>query len=162
MSFLDPRQWLLAIAFIGAVVLGVKFWEHRLVQQGDQAGYARAVSQAQKAADKARADAETKTRQLQTDADQARKEKPMRSTNLIALAALWLSACASAPSAPPVVQGCPRLPALDPLPAGVLEPSFTARMESFLSGSLPGPMPSASSSRPATPPTSAPVASSTR
>ena len=75
MSFLDPRQWLLAIAFIGAVVLGVKFWEHRLVQQGDQAGYARAVSQAQKAADKARADAETKTRQLQTDADQARKEK---------------------------------------------------------------------------------------
>ena len=75
MSFLDPRQWLLSIAFIGAVVLGVKFWEHRLVQQGDQAGYARAVSQAQKAADKARADAETKTRQLQTDADQARKEK---------------------------------------------------------------------------------------
>ncbi len=75
MSFLDPRQWLLAIAFIGAVVLGVKFWEHRLVQQGDQAGYTRAVSQAQKAADKARADAESKTRQLQTDADRARKEK---------------------------------------------------------------------------------------
>ena len=75
MSFLDPRQWLLAIAFLGAVVLGVKFWEHRLIQQGDQAGYTRAVSQAQKAADKARADAETKTRQLQTDADQARKEK---------------------------------------------------------------------------------------
>ena len=75
MSFLDPRQWLLAIAFLGAAFLGVKFWEHRLIQQGDQAGYARAVSQAQKAADKARADAETKTRQLQTDTDQARKEK---------------------------------------------------------------------------------------
>lgn len=75
MSFLDPRQWLLAIAFLGAAFLGVKFWEHRLVQQGDQAGYARAVSQAQKAADKARADAETKTRQLQTEADQARKDK---------------------------------------------------------------------------------------
>lgn len=75
MSFLDPRQWLLAIAFIGAAFLGVKFWEHRLVQQGDQAGYARAVGQAQKAADKARADAETKTQQLQLEADQARKEK---------------------------------------------------------------------------------------
>lgn len=75
MSFLDPRQWLLAVAFLGAVVVGVKFWEHRLVERGDQAGYARAVSQAQKAADKARADAEAKTRQLQTDADQARKEK---------------------------------------------------------------------------------------
>lgn len=75
MSFLDPRQWLLAVAFLGAAFLGVKFWEHRLVQQGDQAGYARAVGQAQKAADKARADAQTKTQQLQLEADQARKEK---------------------------------------------------------------------------------------
>lgn len=75
MSFLDPRQWLLALAFLGALVLGVKFWEHRLIERGDQAGYARAVSQAQKAADKARADAEKKTQQLQTQADQARKEK---------------------------------------------------------------------------------------
>ena len=75
LSFLDPRQWLLAVAFLAAAYLGIKFWEHRLVQQGDQAGYARAVSQAQKAADKARADAETKTRQLQTEADQARKDK---------------------------------------------------------------------------------------
>lgn len=75
MSFLDPRQWLLAIAFLGACVLGVKFWEHRLIQQGDQAGYARAVSRAKAAADKARADAEQKTKQLQTEADQARKEK---------------------------------------------------------------------------------------
>ena len=75
MTFLDPRQWLLTIAFLGAVLLGVKFWEHRIIERGDQAGYARAVSQTQKAADKARAEAEAKTRQLQTDADQARKEK---------------------------------------------------------------------------------------
>lgn len=75
MSFLDTRQWLLVAAFLGAAFLGVKFWEHRLVQQGDQAGYTRAVNQAREAAEKARADAAEKTQQLQLDADQARKEK---------------------------------------------------------------------------------------
>lgn len=75
MNFLDPRQWLLVIAFLGAAVMGVKFWEHRLIQQGDQAGYARAVNQARDAADKAKADAEQKTKQLQTEVDQARKDK---------------------------------------------------------------------------------------
>ena len=75
MSFLDPRQWLLVIAFLGAAVLGVKFWEHRLIQQGDQAGYARAVNQAKAAADKAKADADRKSQHLQDQAEQARKEK---------------------------------------------------------------------------------------
>lgn len=75
MSFLDPRQWLLVVAFMGAAFFGIKFWEHRLVQQGDQAGYTRAVNKAKEAAEKARADAAEKTKQLQLDADQARKEK---------------------------------------------------------------------------------------
>lgn len=57
MSFLNPRQWLLVIAFLGAGFLGVKFWEHRLVQQGydkAQAEYAVKLAKAQtKAAEQA-------------------------------------------------------------------------------------------------------------
>jgi hypothetical protein len=34
MGWLDPRQWLLAVAFMGAVTLGYKFGEHRLEQRG--------------------------------------------------------------------------------------------------------------------------------
>ena len=51
----------------------------------------------------------------------------------------WLTACATAPSAPPVVQTCPIPPALelDLPPAPV--PSYTEMMRSFLSGSLPTP-----------------------
>ena len=52
----------------------------------------------------------------------------------------WLTACASAPSAPPVVQTCPIPPALelDLPPAPV--PSYTEMMRKFLSGSLPTPI----------------------
>jgi hypothetical protein len=52
MSWLDPRQWLLVLAFVGAAILGVKFWEHRLVQQGDEAGYSRAQAEYSKAKEK--------------------------------------------------------------------------------------------------------------
>ena len=71
MSFLDPRQWLIAIAFLGACVLGVKFWEHRLVQQGydkAQAEYAVKLANAQIKAAKQSAD-------LQTTVDVIRKVK---------------------------------------------------------------------------------------
>lgn len=75
MSFLDPRQWIMAIAFLGAAFLGIKFWEHRLVQQGFDAGYAKA-EQVYKARDaKAQAEAAAKTARLQTAVDTARKEK---------------------------------------------------------------------------------------
>ena len=75
MSLLDPRQWLLVVAFLGASFLGVKFWEHRLTQQGFEAGHAKA-EQTYKARDaKALADAAAKTTKLQAAADQARKEK---------------------------------------------------------------------------------------
>ena len=51
----------------------------------------------------------------------------------------WLTACATAPSAPPVAQTCPVPPPLHldlpPAPA----PTYTETMRSFLSGSLPTP-----------------------
>mgnify|MGYP000844705256 FL=1 len=75
MSFLDPRQWIMVIAFLGAAFLGVKFWEHRLVQKGFDAGYAKS-EQVYKARDaKAQAEAAAKTARLQTAVDTARKEK---------------------------------------------------------------------------------------
>lgn len=44
-----------------------------------------------------------------------------------------LPACSTVPTAPPVVQ-CPRV---QPIQWDAPEPSFTARMQLFLSGSLP-------------------------
>lgn len=63
---------------------------------------------------------------------------------------LILSACASAPSA---LQTCPRLPEMDKLPADVLQPSFTERTRSWLSGNPYELKPSASTSSHATPST---------
>ena len=51
----------------------------------------------------------------------------------------WLTACATAPSAPPVVQTCPTVPPLDLSLPPAPEPSYTETMRRFLSGSLPKP-----------------------
>lgn len=51
----------------------------------------------------------------------------------------WLTACATAPSAPPVVQTCPTVPPLDLSLPPAPEPSYTEMMRRFLSGSLPKP-----------------------
>lgn len=68
----------------------------------------------------------------------------MKATKLVSMLLcasiiVWLPGCASAPSAPPVVQTCPKVPPLDlslpPAPAR----SYTEMMESFLRGSLPTP-----------------------
>ena len=100
MSFLDPRQWLLVIAFLGASFLGVKFWEHRLVQQGFEAGYAKA-EQTYKARDaKTQADAVVKTTQLQAAADKARKEKTDAITHLRAQHAADLERLRQRPERP--------------------------------------------------------------
>lgn len=53
---------------------------------------------------------------------------------------LLLTACATAPTAPvQVLQACPKLPALDPLPDGVLEHDFIGTMQQLLQGNLPWP-----------------------
>lgn len=75
MNWLDPRQWLLIAAFIGASVLGVKFWEHRLVSQGDEQGYARAQGEYKTKLDASVALGAKQTKALQVSADKARKEK---------------------------------------------------------------------------------------
>lgn len=63
----------------------------------------------------------------------------MKSKLLPLLLTAFLAACGTVQTAPPVVQ-CPRLPPVQwPAP----EPSFTDRMESFLSGKLPEPTGSA-------------------
>ena len=82
----------------------------------------------------------------------------MKATKLVSMLLcasiiVWLPGCATAPSAPPVVQTCPIPPALElnlpPAPAH----SYTEMMRRFLSGSLPKPtsyeLPS-SSARPPT------------
>ena len=66
----------------------------------------------------------------------------MRKTALLAvILPLLLSACATAPSDPPIVLAvCPRipvLPPLDPETAAALDKDFTSRMDDFLSGKLP-------------------------
>ena len=100
LSFLDPRQWLLAIAFLGAVVVGVKFWEHRLVQRGYDEGYAKA-SQVYKDRDAlAKAEADTKTAKLQADVDKARKEKTNAIANLRAQLAADLGRVRQRPERP--------------------------------------------------------------
>lgn len=62
----------------------------------------------------------------------------MRSATLALALLPWLTACATAKIAPPPMRvECPRPPALDRLPEDALVPTFTDRMESFLSGKLP-------------------------
>ena len=66
----------------------------------------------------------------------------MRKTALLAvILPLLLSACATAPSDPPIVLAvCPRIPALPPLDPetqAALERDYMAQMRDFLSGSLP-------------------------
>lgn len=58
---------------------------------------------------------------------------------LLLTATGFLTACATAPSAPPVVQTCPTVPplALELPPAPAL--SYTEMMRRFLLGSLPKP-----------------------
>ena len=55
------------------------------------------------------------------------------------LVTAWLTACATAPSAQPVVQTCPKVPPLDLSLPPAPEPSYTEMMRRFLSGSLPTP-----------------------
>lgn len=50
-----------------------------------------------------------------------------------------LTACATAPSAPPVVQTCPTVPPLELQLPPAPEPSYTEMMRQFLSGLLPKP-----------------------
>ena len=63
----------------------------------------------------------------------------MRRTVLLLTVTGFLQACATATSAPPVVQTCPTVPLLElhlpPAPDG----SYTETMLKFLSGSLPKP-----------------------
>lgn len=73
MSWLDPRQWLLVLAFCAASTLGYSFWSARLIAQGDAAGYARAEQKHQTAAAAARKVAADQTTALQSAADTARK-----------------------------------------------------------------------------------------
>lgn len=58
----------------------------------------------------------------------------MRRTVLLLTVTGFLQACASAPSAPPVVQTCPKVP---PLGLDAPERDFQGMMQSFLSGMLP-------------------------
>lgn len=77
-------------------------------------------------------------------------------TALILSATSLLASCATAPSdpnPPTVVTVCPRLPDLEEVSPDALEPSFTKRMESFLSGSLPEPIDYGLHSNPAKPST---------
>ncbi len=53
--------------------------------------------------------------------------------------ALLLTGCATAPSVQ-VLQQCPTLPELPPLPEAAQGPSFTERMQSLLSGSAETPI----------------------
>ena len=100
MTFLDPRQWIMVIAFLGAAFLGVKFWEHRLTQQGFDAGYAKS-EQVYKARDaKAQAEAAVKTTQLQAAVDTARKEKTDAIASLRAQHAADLERLRQRPSRP--------------------------------------------------------------
>ena len=51
MNWLDPRQWLLIALFAGSCLIGFKFWEHRLIEQGrDLERTAQEIASAQKTA----------------------------------------------------------------------------------------------------------------
>lgn len=60
--------------FCGASVLGVNFWQARLISQGDSQGYARAMKQVADKTAEAKARAEKQTADLQAKADKQRKE----------------------------------------------------------------------------------------
>jgi hypothetical protein len=34
MNWLDPRQWLLAVVFMGVATAGFQFWKHRIEERG--------------------------------------------------------------------------------------------------------------------------------
>lgn len=81
----------------------------------------------------------------------------MKSLLLIVAMPLLLTACATAPSVPPVSRvECPKLPIIEMVEPGVLEASFTDQMLNFLSGSLSAPTPSDYSLPPAKLPTNQP------
>ena len=67
----------------------------------------------------------------------------LRNVLLTGVLLVFLTACGTAPSAPPptkVVTVCPRLPDLEPLDPetqAALERDFMGRMEDFLQGKLP-------------------------
>ena len=62
----------------------------------------------------------------------------MKSAALSALMLLLLTACATAPKPAPVLETCPRIPALElNLPDGALEHDFIETMRQFLQGNLP-------------------------
>lgn len=62
----------------------------------------------------------------------------MKSLALSSATLLLLTACATAPTAPPIVVQCPVPPPLElNLPPDVLEHNFTGRMVNFLQGRLP-------------------------
>lgn len=75
MNPLDPRQWLLIILFVGSCFGGISFWKHRLVEQGDVAGYSRAQGEFAVTKEQLTKAAAAKTTKLQADADKARKDK---------------------------------------------------------------------------------------
>lgn len=73
----------------------------------------------------------------------------LRSTLSAVSATIFLSACVTAPSAPPAVVPLKvQLPDLEPTPPDVLELSFTERMANFLQGRLPAQTFSGSGLRP--------------
>ncbi len=75
-----------------------------------------------------------------------------KSTLLICGLLSLFSGCATVPSGPPPSLKCPILPALEEVPEDALAQSFTDRMASFLSGSLPMPTSYELRSAPAKPP----------
>jgi len=70
----------------------------------------------------------------------------MRFDRLVLALPVLLTACASAPSAPPRQVPCPVPPVLDAPPASALEVRFLERMQNFLQGKLPEPTSSAPAS----------------
>lgn len=74
LGFLDPRQWLLAAVFIAAAILGIKFWEHRLVTQG----YDKAVAEYAAASAKATEKARLATARMQKEKDDAESKAAER------------------------------------------------------------------------------------
>lgn len=75
MTWLDPRQWLIVVAFLAAAVLGIKFWEHRLYTGGFDDGYSKAQVENAEAKAKLIAKSIKDTQVLQSDKDKLAKEK---------------------------------------------------------------------------------------
>jgi hypothetical protein len=75
MSWLDPRQWIIVLAFIGVSILGFKFWEHRLYSNGYDAGYSKSQAESAEAKVKLIAANALSTQSLQAAKDKLTKEK---------------------------------------------------------------------------------------